>query len=70
MYYVALCICLDTIKNNHNYTFFLEEVQIIHGIILHFFKSYISKIYNDFSLYIYISRLFVFLNQKLTCHKN
>ena len=52
---------MDTIfKNNHNYTvqiiafFFLEEFQIIHGISLHFFKSYISKICNGFSLYIYI----------------
>ena len=32
---------------------FLEDVQIIHGISLYFFKSYISKICNDFSLYIY-----------------
>ena len=33
---------------------FLEEFQIIHNIRLDFFKSHISKICNDFSLYIYI----------------
>ena len=43
-----------TIKNNHNYAFFLEEIQIIHSINLHFFKSYISKLCYCFSLYIYI----------------
>ena len=43
-----------TIKNNHNYAFFLEEIQIIHSINLHFFKPYISKICNSFSYYINI----------------
>ena len=33
---------------------FLEDVQIIHGISLHFFKPHISKICNSFSFYIYI----------------
>ena len=46
-----------TIKNNHNYAFFLEEIQIIHSINLHFFKPYISKICNSFSYYIYIYNL-------------
>ena len=47
---VAPCICIDTIKNNRNYT-----VQIKLYIVLDytFFKPYISKICNDFSLYIY-----------------
>ena len=48
-----------TIKNNHNYTFFLEEIQIIHSINLHFLNhiflkyvivSHITHIY----IYIYI----------------
>ena len=48
---------MNTIKNNHNYTiqismYFLEDIQIIHGISLHFFKLYIYKICNSFSLYI------------------
>ena len=48
---------MNTIKNNHNYMiqismYFLEDVQIIHGISLHFFKLYIYKICNSFSLYI------------------
>ena len=40
---VAPCICIDTIKNNRNYTvqisfvFFLEDIEIIHSISLHFF---------------------------------
>ena len=33
--------------------FFLEEIQIIHSINLHFLKPYISKICNSFSYYIY-----------------
>ena len=51
---------MGTIKNSHNYTvsncmiLFLEDIQIIHGISLHFFKPHISKICNSFSLYIYI----------------
>ena len=39
---------METIKNNHNYT-----VQIIHVLTHTFFKSYISKICNDY-IYIYI----------------
>ena len=30
--------------------FFLEDVQIIYSISLHFFKPYISKIYNGLLL--------------------
>ena len=36
-----MCICMDIIKNNHNYTvqitFFLENVEIIYSINLHIF---------------------------------
>ena len=63
---VISCICTDTIKNNHNYKFiFLEEVQIIHGISLHFFffKSYILKICNDFSLHTHTHTI----NNRIPC---
>ena len=55
---VAPCICKSTIKNTHNYIvqiiLFLEDVEIIYSINLHFFKPYIFKIYNGFSFYIYM----------------
>ena len=45
---------MDIFKNNHNFTHIW--IQIIHGIKVKthtFFMLWISKIYNDFSLYIY-----------------
>ena len=50
---------MDTIKNNHNFTiqiihFFENMFKLYMVLVYTFFKPYISKIYNDFSLYIYI----------------
>ena len=52
------CICMHTIKNNHNYTvqiipYFEKKLKLYMVLTYTFFKSYISKICNDLSLFIH-----------------
>ena len=56
---VIMCICTDTIKNNHNYMVqfinFLKKIFKLYMVLTYtFLKPYISKIFNSFSTYIYI----------------